>query len=78
MVAYNVRAKLLSIFTKIGLSGDELGVTSALIIGDKTYLDDDIRQAYVASGTMHILAGCDIFLCISLMFENEKFIIITL
>jgi competence protein ComEC len=56
MIAYNVRAKLLSIFTKIGLSGDELGVTSALIIGDKTYLDDDIKQAYVASGTMHILA----------------------
>jgi competence protein ComEC len=56
MIAYNVQAKLLSIFTKIGLSGDELGVTSALIIGDKTYLDDDIKQAYVASGTMHILA----------------------
>lgn len=56
MFAYNLRSKLLALFSKIGLSGEELGVTSALIIGDKTNLDEDIKQAYVASGTMHILA----------------------
>ncbi|HEY4788967.1 MAG TPA: ComEC/Rec2 family competence protein, partial [Bacteroidales bacterium] len=55
-LAFSTREKLLSIFTRIGLKGDELGVASALIIGDKANLDDEIKQAYIASGTMHILA----------------------
>jgi competence protein ComEC len=48
--------KLESIFTRLGLKGQEYGVASALILGDKSGLDNEIKQAYVASGTMHILA----------------------
>jgi competence protein ComEC len=54
--ANRMREKLISVLSKAGVEGDELGVASALIIGDKTGLDDEIKQAYVASGTMHILA----------------------
>jgi hypothetical protein len=36
--------------------------TSAIIIGDKAGLDKEIKQAYGASGTMHFLAGEDIFI----------------
>lgn len=45
-----------AVFSKIGMTGQELGVASALIIGDKAGLDKEIKQAYVASGAMHILA----------------------
>ncbi len=54
--ANRMRDKLLSMFIKLGMTGDELGVASALTIGDKAGLDDEIKRAYVASGTMHILA----------------------
>jgi competence protein ComEC len=54
--AYAARDKLLAFFSHIGMTGDELGVASALIIGDQGNLDNDIKRAYVASGTMHILA----------------------
>ena len=56
ILAYHARSNLLSVFAKIGLTGDELGVASALIVGDKTSLDAEVKQAYIASGTMHILA----------------------
>jgi competence protein ComEC len=54
--AYYLRSKLLAIFPDLGMKGDELGVASALIVGDKANLDNEIKRAYVASGTMHILA----------------------
>lgn len=54
--AYDLRSKLLAVFPNLGMTGEELGVASALIVGDKAALDKDIKRAYVASGTMHILA----------------------
>lgn len=54
--AFLLRDKLLAIFPDLGMKGDELGVASALIVGDKSNLDSEIKRAYVASGTMHILA----------------------
>lgn len=54
--AFMLRDRLLAIFPDLGMKGDELGVASALIVGDKSNLDSEIKRAYVASGTMHILA----------------------
>jgi len=42
--------------SQAGLGNDELSVAIALLIGNKQYLDDDLRQAYVSSGTIHVLA----------------------
>lgn len=55
-VVFSIREKLNNMFLSLGLSGNELGVAKALTIGDKTQLDPEIKQAYISSGTMHILA----------------------
>ncbi|MDP4210317.1 MAG: ComEC/Rec2 family competence protein [Bacteroidota bacterium] len=54
--AFRMRDKLLSTFRRLGITGQELGVASALTIGATTELDNEVKQAYIASGTMHILA----------------------
>ncbi|MFC2087120.1 ComEC/Rec2 family competence protein [Bacteroidota bacterium] len=51
-----IRQKLISVFKKYGLDGEELSVASALTLGYKEYLDTEIKLAYSASGAMHILA----------------------
>lgn len=38
------------------LKGTELGIAQALILGDKSLLDNEIRSAFSATGAMHILA----------------------
>lgn len=39
-----------------GISGKELAVAGALLLGKRSGLDYDLRQTYAASGAMHILA----------------------
>jgi competence protein ComEC len=51
-----IRNSLLDIFKRAGLSGNELSVASALVLGYKADLDDTLRNAYAASGAMHVLA----------------------
>jgi competence protein ComEC len=41
---------------KAGLGDDELSVALALLVGNKEYLDDSLRQAYASSGCVHLLA----------------------
>lgn len=38
------------------LDGDELAVASALVLGDKSLLSQDVRDSFGASGAMHVLA----------------------
>ena len=38
------------------LKGTELGIAQALILGDKSLLNNEIRSAFSATGAMHILA----------------------
>lgn len=51
-----LRERLLGIYRKYGLKGNELAVASALTLGYRSGLDDEIRSSYAASGAMHILA----------------------
>lgn len=51
-----LRDRLLKIYRKYGLDGDEYAVAAALTLGYKNELDYDTRQAYSNSGAMHILA----------------------
>ncbi len=51
-----VSHKLLSYFSQQGVEGDELAVLQALTIGDKSLLDSDLKQLYMDTGAMHILA----------------------
>lgn len=45
----------LSVLSKYGLDEKEFGVASALIVGDKSFIDNETRQQYAAAGAMHIL-----------------------
>jgi len=50
------RQNLISQLKEHGMSNDELAVVSALALGYKDQLSDEIRHAYASSGAMHILA----------------------
>ncbi len=46
----------MDVFRNQGIDGDELGVLSALSVGDKTLLDKDLKNSYSSTGASHILA----------------------
>jgi competence protein ComEC len=56
LFAANLRQRLLSLYLHYGLSGDEYAVASALTLGYKAALDEDIKRSYSTSGAMHVLA----------------------
>lgn len=51
-----LRRSALAFFERQGVGGEELAVLQALTLGDKSLLDSDLRQSYMAAGAMHILA----------------------
>lgn len=58
IIAFAIRARnwVINTFMHRGLEGQELAVLSALLVGYKGLLDDEIRQVYSSVGAMHILA----------------------
>ena len=50
------RKHLLKGFASYGINGHELSVLSALILGDKSDLDNELRSKYANAGVMHVLA----------------------
>lgn len=56
LLAITVRKKVDEIFTAYLPSERERNIASALILGIKNELDDEIQYAYSATGTMHVLA----------------------
>lgn len=50
------RQALLDTYRRLGIDGAELGVLSALTLGDKSLLDTETKQAYSVAGAMHVLA----------------------
>lgn len=54
--ALGIRNNILDYFRQLKLSPSSFAVISALTVGDKSYLDAELKAAYVNSGTMHILA----------------------
>lgn len=53
--SYRFRDILLASLQRCGLKGDEFGVAAAILLGYDDDLADDVRQNYVAAGSMHIL-----------------------
>jgi len=54
--AENLQHKLLDIYRRFGIKGDEYAVLAALTLGSKDALHPELRQNYTTSGGMHILA----------------------
>lgn len=51
-----LRAKALDFYKSFGLDADEYAFVSALTLGYKANLSDDVQEAFRASGTSHVLA----------------------
>lgn len=56
LVAMQFRHRLLQRFSRLGLSGQNFAVVSAMTLGDKSAVSEEIREAYSVSGASHILA----------------------
>ncbi len=54
--SHSIQKKLVDVFRNQGIGGNELGVLSALSIGDKTLLDKGLKSSYSSTGASHILA----------------------
>ncbi len=55
-IAINMREKLLKIFKDNNISGDDYAVIAALLLGDTGEIDQEILNAYAASGALHVLS----------------------
>ena len=53
--SYRLRDFLLETMQKLGISGDEYAVAAAILLGYDDTLPTELRQKYVAAGSMHIL-----------------------
>jgi competence protein ComEC len=72
-MAENAQRKMLSIFKKYGIVGDEYAVLAALSLGSKDALHPELRQHYGSSGGMHILAVSGLHVGIIYMVLNFLF-----
>ena len=55
-VALDARSQVVQQYRRLGFTGDELSVLSALTVGDKETLGEEIRETYSVSGASHVLA----------------------
>lgn len=69
-VAADYREEVVALYRRLGFQGDNLAVLSALTVGDKENLSEDIRDTYSVSGASHVLAlsGLHIGLLYALLF----------
>ncbi|MFA9393008.1 MAG: ComEC/Rec2 family competence protein [Prolixibacteraceae bacterium] len=54
--ALKIQSNLLNYYKKAGIKGDEFAVLSALTLGNKNYLSNELKSSFAASGAMHVLA----------------------
>ena len=54
--ALGYRDRVLELYRELGFEGDEFAVLSALTVGYKDELSEEIRESFAASGASHILA----------------------
>lgn len=55
-IALDYREKVVDLYRRLGFAGDDLAVLSALTVGDKEELSDDIVETYSVAGASHVLA----------------------
>lgn len=54
--AFELRAKVVSLYKELGFSGDGLALLSALTLGEKRDFPLELKESYSAAGASHILA----------------------
>lgn len=55
-IASDYQEKVMELYHHLGFRGDNLAVLSALTVGDKENLSEDIRETYSITGASHVLA----------------------
>jgi competence protein ComEC len=53
---FNLQQYSLETLQKARLKSEELAVAMALLTGNKQFLEDELRNSYIAAGTVHLLA----------------------
>jgi competence protein ComEC len=71
--AARVQSMLSDLFVRYRIEGDELGVLSALVAGDRRYLDEETTTSYINSGAMHVLSVSGLHVGILYLFLNLLF-----
>jgi competence protein ComEC len=51
-----IQRKLMSVYSDHGITGDEFAILSALTLGNKEYIQPDLKNSYAVTGASHILA----------------------
>lgn len=51
-----VQLKLMSVYSKYGITGEEFAILSALTLGNKEYIDPDLQNSYAVTGATHVLS----------------------
>lgn len=72
-IAADYRNKVIGIYQKTGLHGNNLGVLVALTLGNKSYLDSETKEAFAHAGAMHILAVSGLHVGIVFLLFNSLF-----
>lgn len=72
-VSNKIRNKLLGIYKKYGIKGDELAIVSALTLGYKSNLSNKIKTTFSSSGSIHYLAVSGLHVGIIYLIFNALF-----
>lgn len=69
--AQDSRAKVINLYRQLNIRDDELAVLSALTVGEKSILSDEIKETYSTTGASHVLAlsGLHVGLLYALLFS---------
>lgn len=75
-LSQKMRAKALVFYRSFGLNADEYALISALTLGYKSELSDNIQEAFRASGTAHVLAvsGLHVGIIYAIIFSLLSFL----
>ncbi len=73
----NIQKQLIACFERYNIRNNELAVLSALVAGNRNYLEQEVRENYAAVGAMHILAVSGLhvgilYLLLTLLFGNRN------
>lgn len=73
ILSQNLRAKALDFYLRFNLDRDAYALLSAITLGYKAYLTGDMKEAFRASGTSHVLAVSGLHVGIIYIIINTMF-----
>ena len=71
---YNLRHKIIDILKEDIKGDDKTGIATALLVGYKTELSDQVKESFAATGAMHVLAVSGLHVGIIFLVFNSIFL----